>query len=94
MVREIEVIEEGFENVVETLKSNIAEVENAKAVELKAYELLLDEKYGNRLKRYKEELTNLVHIETIEEPETTEEVVEETTEAVQEGSATVCTEII
>lgn len=75
MIKEVEVIEEGFENVVEVLRENIAKIEAAEQEEIDIAIQPIKEKYGARLNRYKEELDRYVHTEKVEdedevEPET------------------------
>lgn len=75
MIKQIEVIEEGFENVVEVLRENIAKIQAAEQEEIDIAIQPIKEKYGARLCRYKEELDRYVHIEEVEvedevEPET------------------------
>lgn len=75
MVKQVEVIEEGFENVVEVLRENIAKIEAAEQEEIDIAVQPIKEKYGARLNRYKEELDRYVHTEEVEvedevEPET------------------------
>lgn len=75
MVKQVEVIEEGFENVVEVLRENIAKIEAAEQEEIDIAVQPIKEKYSARLNRYKEELDRYVHTEEVEvedevEPET------------------------
>ena len=77
MIKQIEVIEEGFENVVEVLRENIAKIEAAEQEEIDIAVQPIKEKYSARLNRYKEELDRYVHTEEVEvededevEPET------------------------
>lgn len=79
MIKQVEVIEEGFENVVEVLRDNIAKIEAAEQEEIDIAVQPIKEKYGTRLNRYKEELDRYVHTEEVEvededevEPETVE----------------------
>lgn len=79
MIKEVEVIEEGFENIVAVLRENIAKIELAKQEEINIAIQPIEEKYDARLNRYKEELDRYVHIEQVEvedevEPETDEKV--------------------
>ena len=79
MIKEVEVIEEGFENIVTVLRENIAKIELAKQEEINIAIQPIEEKYDARLNRYKEELDRYVHIEQVEvedgvEPETDEKV--------------------
>lgn len=75
MKKQVEVIEEGFENVVEVLKDNIAKIQAAEQEEIDIAVQPIKEKYGARLDRYKQELDRYVHTEEVEvedegEPET------------------------
>lgn len=75
MIKQVEVIEEGFENVVEVLRDNIAKIEAAEQEEIDIAVQPIKEKYSARLNRYKEELDRYVHTEEVEvedevEPET------------------------
>lgn len=75
MIKQIEVIEEGFENVVEILRENIAKIQAAEQEEIDIAVQPIKEKYDARLCRYKEELDRYVHTEEVEvedeeEPET------------------------
>ena len=77
MVKQVEVIEEGFENVVEVLRENIAKIEAAEQEEIDIAVQPIKEKYSARLNRYKEELDRYAHTEEVEvededevEPET------------------------
>lgn len=63
MPREVEVIEEGFEKVVEILKENIAEIDNAIEKEIEEATEVIKAKYASRYNRYTEELQRLVHTE-------------------------------
>lgn len=69
MVREE--IENGFENVVDVLKENIAKIEEAQIAEIEEATKEIKAKYEFRLNRYKEELSHLVMTYEVEdEPET------------------------
>lgn len=75
MIKQVEVIEEGFENVVEVLRDNIAKIQAAEQEEIDIAVQPIKEKYGARLCRYKQELDRYVHTEEVEvedegEPET------------------------
>ena len=77
MIKQVEVIEEGFENVVEVLRDNIAKIQAAEQEEIDIAVQPIKEKYGARLCRYKQELDRYVHTEEVEvedeiEPETDE----------------------
>lgn len=85
MVKQVEVIEEGFENVVEILRDNIAKIEVAEQEEIEIAIQPIKEKYGARLDRYKQELDRYVRIEEVE----VEDEVEPETETV-ENSDTAC----
>ena len=66
MIKQVEVIEEGFENVVEVLRENIAKIEAAEQEEIDIAVQPIKEKYSARLNRYKEELDRYVHTEEVE----------------------------
>lgn len=87
MIKQVEVIEEGFENVVEVLRDNIAKIQAAEQEEIDIAVQPIKEKYGARLCRYKQELDRYVHIEEVEVPD--EEMTEPETETV-ENSDTAC----
>lgn len=75
MIKQVEVIEEGFENVVEVLRDNIAKIQAAEQEEIDIAIQPIKEKYSARLNRYKQELDRYVRIEEVEvedeaEPET------------------------
>lgn len=78
MVKQVEVIEEGFENVVAVLKDNIEKLEIAKQEEINVAIQPIEEKYNARLNRYKQELDRYVRIEKVEVPD--EEMPESETE--------------
>ena len=65
MIKQVEVIEEGFENVVEILRDNIAKIEVAEQEEIEIAIQPIKEKYGARLDRYKQELDRYVRIEEV-----------------------------
>lgn len=83
MVKQVEVIEEGFENVVEVLRENIAKIEAAEQEEIDIAVQPIKEKYSTRLNRYKEELDRYVHIEEVE----VEDEVEPETETVENSDS-------
>lgn len=83
MVKPIEVIEEGFENVVEVLRENIAKIEAAEQEEIDIAVQPIKEKYSARLNRYKEELDRYVHTEEDED----EDEVEPETETVENSDS-------
>lgn len=85
MIKQVEVIEEGFENVVEILRDNIAKIEVAEQEEIEIAIQPIKEKYGARLDRYKQELDRYVRIEEVE----VEDEVEPKTETI-ENSDTAC----
>lgn len=87
MIKQVEVIEEGFENVVEVLRDNIAKIQAAEQEEIDIAVQPIKEKYGARLCRYKQELDRYVHIEKVKVPD--EEMTEPETETV-ENSGTAC----
>ena len=68
MLKEVEVVEEGFEKVVDVLRENIEEIEKAQAEEIEIETQKIKDKYSARLNRYNEELSHLVHTEMIELP--------------------------
>lgn len=69
MIKQVEVIEEGFENVVEILRENIAKIEAVEQEEIDIAIQPIKEKYGARLCRYKQELDRYVHTEEVEVPD-------------------------
>ena len=73
MLKEVEVVEEGFEKVVEVLKENIEEIEVAKEKEIEEATKEINAKYDVRLNRYKDELSRYVHTETIDLPDEVQE---------------------
>lgn len=83
MIKQIEVIEEGFENVVEVLRENIAKIEAAEQEEIEIAIQPIKEKYGARLNRYKEELDRYVHTEEVK----VEDEVEPETETVENSDS-------
>lgn len=83
MVKQVEVIEEGFENVVEVLRENIAKIEAAEQEEIDIAVQPIKEKYSARLNRYKEELDRYVHTEEVE----VEDEVEPETETVENSDS-------
>lgn len=83
MIKQVEVIEEGFENVVEVLRENIAKIEAAEQEEIDIAVQPIKEKYSARLNRYKEELDRYVHTEEVE----VEDEVEPETEAVENSDS-------
>ena len=83
MVKQVEVIEEGFENVVEVLRDNIAKIEAAEQEEIDIAVQPIKEKYGARLCRYKQELDRYVHTEEVE----VEDEVETETETVENSDS-------
>lgn len=83
MVKQVEVIEEGFENVVEVLRENIAKIEAAEQEEIDIAVQPIKEKYGARLCRYKQELDRYVHTEEVE----VEDEVEPETETVENSDS-------
>lgn len=85
MVKQIEVIEEGFENVVEVLRENISKLETAEQEEIEIAIQPIKEKYGARLCRYKEELDRYVHTEEVEVED--EDEVEPETETVENSDS-------
>ena len=68
-MKQVEVVEEGFENVVEVLRENIAKIEAAEQEEIDIAVQPIKEKYGARLDRYKQELDRYVRIEEVEIPD-------------------------
>lgn len=83
MLKQVEVIEEGFENVVEILRDNIAKIQAAEQEEIDIAIQPIKEKYGARLNRYKEELDRYVHTEEVE----VEDEVEPETETVENSDS-------
>lgn len=69
---EVEVVEEGFEKVVEVLKENINEIEVAEAKEIEEATKAIKEKYSNILEKYKTALSQYVHVEYMEKEELAE----------------------
>lgn len=86
MLKEVEVVEEGFEKVVEVLKNIIDEIEIAQEAEINLAIDNIKNKYASRLDRYNEELSHLVHTETIELPDEISE-----TDEIPEGADVVNT---
>lgn len=68
-MKQVEVVEEGFENVVAVLKDNIEKLEIAKQEEINVAIQPIEEKYNARLNRYKEELDRYVRIEEVKDEE-------------------------
>lgn len=68
MLKEVEVVEEGFEKVVEVLKENIATINDAKAKEIAEATEKIEAKYKKILDKHYEELSHIVHTEMIELP--------------------------
>lgn len=66
MFKEVEVVEQGFEKVVDVLKENIETINAAQEKEIAEATEQIKTKYENILNRYNEELSHLVHTETIE----------------------------
>ena len=85
MVKQVEVIEEGNENVVEVLRENIAKIEAAEQEEIDIAVQPIKEKYGARLCRYKQELDRYVHTEEVEVED--EDEVEPETETVENSDS-------
>lgn len=83
MIKQVEVIEEGFENVVEVLRDNIAKIRAAEQEEIDIAVQPIKEKYSARLNRYKEELDRYVHTEEVE----VEDEVEPETETVENSDS-------
>ena len=68
MLKEVEVVEEGFEKVVEVLKENIATINEAKAKEIDEATEKIEAKYKKILDKHYEELSHIVHTEVIDLP--------------------------
>lgn len=69
MVKEVEVIKDGYETVVEVLRNAVADIETAQDAEIELAVASIKEKYATRLNDYKADLERYVHIETYEVPD-------------------------
>ena len=77
MMKEVVIIKDGYEKVVEVLKENIATLEEAKNHEIAEAIAPIEAKYAQRLEDYKADLDRFIKVEMVEEPEHVEEVNEE-----------------
>ena len=67
MVKEVVVIKDGYEKVVEVLEESIATLEEAKANEIAEVVAPIEAKYAQRLQDYKDDLARFARVETVEE---------------------------
>lgn len=74
-MKEVVIIKDGYEKVVEVLKENIATLEEAKQKEIAEAVAPIEAKYAQRLEDYKSDLARFARVEMVEEPE--EEIQEE-----------------
>lgn len=86
MTKEVKVIKEGYEGVVEVLEKAINEIETNRDAEIERIIAEIEAKYADRLNDYKNDLARYVHIELVEEPdELLEEPKEESAEELVES---------
>lgn len=74
MVKEVVVAKEGYEKIVQVFDELIANIEEAKAEEIRAVEL----KYAERLNAYNRDREAYVSVEIVEVPDEEEELLDET----------------
>lgn len=92
MIREFEVANTGEEELVALYDKFISQIETAKEQEIQSSIALIEQKYADRLERYKTDRKNYVHIET-EEIFEADNTNSENTETVAESEITFNTEI-
>lgn len=74
MVKEVVVAKEGYEKIVQVFDELIANIEEAKAEEIRAVEL----KYAERLNAYNRDREAYVSVEIVEVPDEEDELLDET----------------
>lgn len=74
MVKEVVVAKEGYEKIVQVFDELIANIEEAKAEEIRTVEL----KYAERLNAYNRDREAYVSVEIVEVPDEEDELLDET----------------